>query len=100
MQNATLIQILNGIAIAAANVADMDTVSECQQLMQMSVAIVPRSSTQTLAANFYDAVTTSATVFLTNAGGTNNVYGQATPQFDTAAEVSIETGIPPQSLGT
>jgi len=102
MQNSNLIQALNGIAIAAANVGDVDCVNAMDQCLQIAAAVIPVSRLYPagLPVTQYDATTGSATVFLTNnAGLTTNVGGKTSPQFDGIAAVAKQLGVSIKTLG-
>ena len=81
--NVNILAALNGVAIAAANAADMNTVS----LMQQAAQICARASST------YDATAASSTAFL-------NPGGQFFPQqFDSLNKTATQLGVSPKQLG-
>jgi hypothetical protein len=81
--NTNILAALNGVAIAAANAADMNTVS----LMQQAAQICARASST------YDATAISSTAFL-------NPGGQFFPQqFDSLNKTATQLGVSPKQLG-
>lgn len=102
MNNATIVNALNGVAINAANNGDTDAVSALEKAAQILASITPASRTVLLASTAYDAVAASSTAFLAFSGGTVNVTGasgQASPQFDSLAKTVTQSGITAASLG-
>jgi hypothetical protein len=82
--NVTFLGIMNGIALAAANAKDTNTVSLMQQIVQEMSAI----------GTTYDAATTSGTAFLNPTIAPYN--GQL---FDANAKVCALLGISGKALG-
>jgi hypothetical protein len=99
MNNLTLQQIMNGIAITAANDGDEDAVAALQMAATIVTSIVPTSRTAVLTSTSYDAIASSTTPFLVFAGLTTNVGGPTAPQFDSQTATIKQTGLPPWSLG-
>lgn len=82
--NATFIGIMNGIAIAAANAKDTNTVSVLQTMMQ----------DMSLIGTAYDGAATSTTVFL------NPALTPASGQLlDSNAKVAAQLGLSGKLLG-
>ena len=82
--NINIIQALNGVAIAAANLKDINTVS----LLQEAACMIQKAGTA------YDATATSATAFLNP-----NVTPYNGQIFDANAAVAKQLSIPGQQLG-
>jgi len=82
--NVNIIQALNGVAIAAANLKDINTVS----LLQEAACMIYKIGTA------YDATATSATAFLNP-----NVTPYNGQIFDANAAVAKQLGVTGQSLG-
>lgn len=83
--NTNILAALNGVAIAAANASDMNTVS----LMQQAAQICARASST------YDATATSATAFLNPGNG----LGFFPQQFDSLNKTATQLGVSPKQLG-
>jgi hypothetical protein len=84
--NVNILAALNGVAIAAANAGDMNTVS----LMQQAGQICSR------AVSTYDATATSSTQFL-NLSPPN--FGFFPEQFDSLQKTATQLGVSPKVLG-
>lgn len=82
--NINIIQALNGVAIAAANAKDINTVSLLQEVACMIFKI----------GTAYDATATSAVAFLNP-----NITPYNGQIFDANAAVAKQLGIPGQQLG-
>jgi hypothetical protein len=82
--NTNIIQALNGVAIAAANAKDVNSVSLLQEAACMIFKIGPA----------YDAAATSSTLFLNH-----NVTPFNGQIFDANAAVAKQLSIPGQQLG-
>ena len=89
MQNTTIQKALNGVALAAAAVGDMDTVSQLQSVAEQVTSIVPTGAFAGLGSTFYDATGASSTAFLVFAGLTVGVAGKTAPQFDAQAQTAL-----------
>ena len=99
MNNATLKNIMNGIAINAASNGDMAAVASLQQAAEVLTAIVPSSRTTVLAATAYDNVAASTSSFLTFAGLTVNTAVLPTPQLDSEVKTQVQAAIAAWNLG-
>lgn len=102
MNNSTIVNALNGVAIAAANDGDTDAVAALQEAASILASIVPASRTSLLASTAYDAVASSTTAFLVFSGLTTNVTaasGQASPQLDSMQKTATQLGISALLLG-
>ena len=82
--NINILQSFNGVAIAAANAKDINTVS----LLQQAICMIQKIGSA------YDATATSATAFLNP-----NVTPYNGQIFDANAAVAKQLGIPGQQLG-
>jgi hypothetical protein len=102
MNNPTIKNALNGVAINAATNGDIDAVAALQLAAEILTSIVPTSRTATLTPTSYDAVASSTTAFLTFSGLTTNVTGasgQASPQLDSQQKTATQMGISATLLG-
>jgi hypothetical protein len=82
--NINILQAFNGVAIAAANAKDINTVS----LLQEAICMISKIGTA------YDATATSATAFLNP-----NITPYSGQIFDANAAVAKQLSIPGQQLG-